>query len=102
MSICIGVVMDPITQINYLKDTTLLLLQAAAEKNWNIIYFEPQGLFLDDSIAKAYGQPLQVFANSEKWYALGETALYTLGDIDALLMRKDPPFDIPFLQSTFF
>jgi glutathione synthase len=101
MSVRLGVVMDPITHINFHKDTTLSLLLSAAEKGWELIYFEPSGLFLDDNIAKGYGKPLQVFANEQQWYALGSESVYILGEIDCLLMRKDPPFDVPFLQSTF-
>ncbi len=101
MSVRLGVVMDPIAHINFLKDTSLSLLLAAADKGWELVYLEPHNLFLDNHIAKAYGQPLQVFNDSEKWHELGEETIYTLGELDVILMRKDPPFDIPFLQSTF-
>ena len=101
MSIRLGVVMDPIAHINPHKDTTLLLLLAAAKKGWELIYFEQDSLFLDNHIAKGYGRALQVFADEQHWYELGDESAYTLGEIDTLLMRKDPPFDIQFLQTTF-
>jgi len=101
MSLQLGVVMDPIAHINPNKDTTLLLLLAAIKKGWNIIYFEPKDLFYDDNIAKGYGRELDVYNNTEHWYDISETKEYVLGDVDVLLMRKDPPFDIPFLQTTF-
>ena len=101
MSIRLGVIMDPIAQINPHKDTTLLLLLAAAKKGWDLIYFEQESLFLDNNIAKGYGKPLQVFNNEQCWHELGQESIYTLGDIDTILMRKDPPFDVQFLQSTF-
>lgn len=101
MPIRLGVVMDPITHINFHKDTSLLLLLAAAKKGWELVYFEHNDLFLDNNIAKGYGRDLQVFNDPQHWCTLGEHTTYTLGDLDALLMRKDPPFDIPFLQSTF-
>lgn len=101
MPIRLGVIMDPISAIKPYKDTTLLLLLAAAKKGWELVYFEQQDLFLDNNIAKGYGRTLQVFADHGHWYELGDEAVYTLGDIDTILMRKDPPFDIPFLQTTF-
>lgn len=101
MPIRLGVVMDPIAHINPHKDTTLLLLLAAAKKGWELIYFEQDSLFLDNHIAKGYGRTLQVFADEQHWYELGNESTYTLGEIDTLLMRKDPPFDIQFLQTTF-
>jgi glutathione synthase len=93
--------MDPIATIKPQKDTTLLLLLAAAKKGWELIYFEPESLFLDNNIAKGYGRTLSVFANEQHWYELGEETVYTLGEIDTILMRKDPPFDVQFLQTTF-
>lgn len=101
MSIRLGVIMDPIAQINPHKDTTLLLLLSAVKKGWDLIYFEQESLFLDNNIAKGYGRPLQVFNNEQCWHELGEETVYTLGDIDTILMRKDPPFDVQFLQTTF-
>lgn len=93
--------MDPIEQINIHKDTTLALLLAAARKGWDLIYFEQKGLFLDGNIAKGYGRPLEVFDDPQHWHQLGEEQSYTLGEISSLLMRKDPPFDIAFLQTTY-
>ncbi|MGS2717910.1 glutathione synthase [Eionea flava] len=101
MSIQLGVIMDPITHINPYKDTTLLLLLAAIKKDWNLVYFEQKNLFFDHNIAKGYGRTLSVFDDNSHWHTLGEESVYTLGDIDVLLMRTDPPFDIPFLQTTF-
>lgn len=101
MPVQLGVVMDPIAHINPYKDTTLLLLLAAIKKDWNLVYFEQKDLFLDNSIAKGYGRTLVVYDNQEHWHDLGDRNIYTLGDLDALLMRTDPPFDIPFLQTTF-
>jgi glutathione synthase len=100
MSLQLGVVMDPIIHINPNKDTTLLLLLAATKKDWNLVYFEQKHLFYDNNIAKGYGRALTVYNSTEHWHDLGEQKEYVLGDIDVLLMRTDPPFDIPFLQTT--
>lgn len=101
MTIRLGVVMDPITHITFYKDTTLALLLAAKAQEWELVYFEQNDLYLDNNIAKGYGQPLDVFDNQDKWYSLDEQQVYTLGELDVLLMRKDPPFDVRFLQTTF-
>ncbi|ODS24551.1 glutathione synthase [Candidatus Endobugula sertula] len=101
MSLRLGVVMDPIAHINYYKDTTLALLLAAKELAWELLYFEQNDLFLNNEVAKGYGRPLKVFANNDQWYNLGAPKAYALGDLDVILMRKDPPFNIQFLQATY-
>jgi len=101
MTLRLGVVMDPITDINTKKDTTLVLLLAAQAMGWELVYFEQCHLFLDNNIAKGYGRPLDVFDDAEKWFELGNETVYVLGELDSLLMRKDPPFDVQFLQTTY-
>lgn len=44
---------------------------------------------------------LTVFDDNDHWYTLGAPTQMPLGDLDIILMRKDPPFDSPFLHSTF-
>ncbi len=101
MSITLGVVMDPISQINFHKDTSLALLLAASSRGWKLVYFEQQHLFLDNNIAKGYGRPLTVNDDESNYFSLGEESEYLLGELDTLLMRKDPPFDVQFLQTTY-
>lgn len=101
MSITLGVVMDPIGQIKAYKDTTLALLLAASKAGWNLRYLEMQDLFLDGNTAMGSMRELEVFDDNEKWFSLGEESIAPLGELDALLMRKDPPFDSAFLHSTY-
>ena len=68
MSIKLGVVMDPIADITYKKDTTLAMLWAAQDRNWSLFYMEPPDLYLDQGVARANMQPLQVFRDPEAWY----------------------------------
>lgn len=101
MSLTIGVVMDPISLINTSKDTTLVLLLAAAKRNWRLEYMEVCDLYLEQGQPKALARSLEVFDNSEKWYELGESRPIELGNLDVLLMRKDPPFDREYIYATY-
>jgi len=101
MQVKLGVVMDPIDQISYKKDTSLALLLAAAERGFELHYMEQADLFLDQGIPKAISRPLKVFADPEKWYQLGDAQTINLGELDVMLMRKDPPFDSEFVYSTY-
>lgn len=101
MPVKIGVVMDPISAIAYKKDTTLALLLAAAERGWELFYMEQADLFLDQGRAMATMSPLKVFADPQKWYERGEASKRPLADLNAILMRKDPPFDSEFIYSSY-
>jgi glutathione synthase len=97
----LAVVMDPIAEIKYAKDSTLAMLLAAAARGWQLTYFEQSDLFLRDGVAYGRGRPLQVFANPEKWFELGESQQVKLGDFDCVFMRKDPPFDAEYIYTTY-
>lgn len=101
MSIKLGVIMDPIENINFVKDTTLGLLLAAKARGYSLTYMQQGDLFLDDGQPKALAQPLQVHADPDHWFDLGAQETINLGDLDVILMRKDPPFDNEFVYSTY-
>lgn len=101
MTYRIGVVMDPIEDLNYQKDSTLALLWAATEQGWELFYMTQGDLYLESGKAKAKASPLKVYKNSEKWFDLGDNEDIPLSQLDAILMRKDPPFDSEFIYSTY-
>ncbi len=97
----LAVVMDPIEGIHFYKDTTLALLLAAQSQGYQLWYAELTDLFTRDGSAYGRLRQLQVAANPDAWYQLGEARDWPLGDIDALLMRKDPPFDNQYIYATY-
>lgn len=101
MTIRLGVVMDPIQHINTKKDSTLAMLQAAQRRGWTLFYFEQSDLYLTGGQAMGSARALQVFSDSANWFTLGERIEMPLGELDVLLMRKDPPFDSEFIYSTY-
>jgi|SRR5690554_142666 len=101
MSHTLGVVMDPIANISYYKDTTLALLLAAQERGWNLVYMEPEDLYLEREVARARGRALKVYDDANHWYDLEPPSDIALGDLDVILMRKDPPFDTDYIYNTY-
>ncbi|MFA7554556.1 MAG: glutathione synthase [Spongiibacteraceae bacterium] len=101
MKIRLGVVMDPIESISLKKDTTIAMLWAASDRGWELHYMRQQDLYLAGSEPRAKARPLQVFRDSDHYHQLGETEDIHLGDLDVILMRKDPPFDNEFIYSTY-
>ena len=102
MSRRIGVVMDPIHQINIKKDTSFALLLAAQARGWSLYYLEQSDLFLQQNRVHGRCRPLTVKDDAAGWFTLGEPVEAPLADsLDVLLMRKDPPFDQEYLYSTY-
>ena len=101
MSGRVGIVMDPIAGISYKKDSSLAMLLAAQDRGWTLFYMEQQDLYLNEGKARARMKPLKVFANPEKWFELDAETDTALSDLDVILMRKDPPFDMEFVYSTY-
>jgi len=99
MSIRLGVVMDPIDRINYKKDATMAMLWAAQDRGWELYYMEQKDLFLCDG-PRAAARKLMVFRDASRWFELESPTDMRLGDLDVILMRKDPPFEKEYLYST--
>ena len=101
MNIHLGIVMDPIEQINFKKDSSLAMLWAAAEKGWQLIYMRQQDLYLTGKEARARARSLKVYKDPVRYYELGAVEDIPLASLDVILMRKDPPFDNEFIYSTY-
>jgi len=101
MSRKIGIVMDPISTITIKKDSSFAMLLAAQAKGWSLFYMEQQDLFLRDGQVSATMKALTVSENAEHWYDLGEAQNRPLAELDAILMRKDPPFDMEYIYSSY-
>jgi len=97
----IGVVMDPIDRITPKKDSSLAMLLEATRRDAEIHYFEQSDLRLLQGDARGRSRRLEVRDTNEAWWTFGETGDTPLGDLDVILMRKDPPFDMEYVYSTY-
>lgn len=102
MSRRLGVLMDPISQINTKKDTSFALLLAAQARGWSLCYMEQADLYLVNGVAHGRCRALTVKDDPKDWYQLGPATEGPLASqLDLLLMRKDPPFDQEYLYNTY-
>lgn len=83
------------------KDTTLALLLAAQQQGFELWYAQLQDLYAQNGSAYGSLRQLQVFQDANQWYQLGERREIPLGNINAILMRKDPPFDNQYIYATY-
>ncbi len=105
LPIKLGVIMDPIGSINLKKDSTLAMLLEARRRGWELYYMEQQDLSLRQNQTWANTRKLTLSADPENagdnWYELAPAENLPLAELDALLMRKDPPFDMDYIFSTY-
>jgi glutathione synthase len=97
----LGVVMDPIESIAAKKDSTLAMLVAAQARGWQIVYFRQQDLEIRNGEAIGRGRRLTVSYDQNAWFEIGDSWHGPLAGLSALLMRKDPPFDMEFIYTTY-
>ncbi|WP_029133375.1 glutathione synthase [Sedimenticola selenatireducens] len=101
MTITLGVVMDPIDSINIKKDSTFAMLLEAQRRGWGVRYMEQQDLYLDNDRACARVRTLLVEENPQEWFRFVGDETIPLDELDVILMRKDPPFDMDYIYSTY-
>jgi len=97
----LGVVMDPIATIKPYKDSTFAMLLAAQARGWSLQYMQLEDLWLTNGQALASMRSLKVIDQNESFFRLGDRRERPLDDLDAVLMRKDPPFDMEYVMSTY-
>ena len=93
--------MDPIEAIKTQKDSTFAMLLEAQRRNWDIRYMEQHDLVLRDDRSYGRMRELQVKDNCKDWYRFGGVETIPLDQVDAILMRKDPPFDMEYVYTTY-
>ena len=101
MSIKIGFVMDPLPSINIKKDSTFAMMLAAQKSSWEIHTIYQPDLFTENEIPRAYSRITHVEDNPDHWFNFHMEQDIDLSSLDVILMRKDPPFDIEYINTTY-
>ncbi len=101
MTIKLGVVMDAISAIHYKKDSTLAMLLEAQRRGYTVFYMEQTDLYVRDGTVMAHMQALQVKADPQNWYQLATPQHLPLAELNVILMRKDPPFNLNYIYTTY-
>jgi len=96
-----GVVMDPISDIKSYKDSSFAMLLEAQRRGHKLYYMEPEDLFAEDGRAFAGMQQLEVRDNATDWFSLTPVGNRPLDELDIVLMRRDPPFNMDYIYATY-
>lgn len=101
MKIRVGVVMDPIEGINVAKDSTFAMLLEMQRRGWGIFCMQQSDIFLQDGQVYAEIHELKVQDRIEDWFTILTTQTLPLHELDVILMRKDPPFNLNYIYTTY-
>ncbi len=93
--------MDPIEAINVSKDSTFAMLLEAQRRAYQIHYIQQSDLFLVNNKVMGLTTQISVQDDKSKWFELHNSVLKNLTDLDVVLMRKDPPFNMEYIYTTF-
>jgi len=93
--------MDPIESITPYKDTTLAMMLAAQARGWTLWYLQQSDLYMRDGKACATRTRVSVADDDDNWFEKYETVDAPLAELDIILMRKDPPFNMDYIYSTY-
>lgn len=97
----IAVIMDPIDSIKIAKDSTFAMLLEAQRRGHRLWYAERQHLSLQQKQAFAQLAELTVQDDAQGWFELGQRTTMPLSNMQVILMRKDPPFDMQYIYDTY-
>ncbi|HEV2532495.1 glutathione synthase [Phenylobacterium sp.] len=102
MPLKVAVQMDPIEGINIEADTTFLMMETAQARGHSLFVYLTETLAMEDGRVFARGRDVTVQRKAGDHARLGEMRRVELSDFDVVLMRQDPPFDMRYIDATFF
>lgn len=97
----LGIVMDPIESIKPWKDSSFAMMLEAQDRGWEIFYMRINDIYLDGDVSRARYQTVKLTDDDEHWYDVMDSGHCRLDSLDAILMRKDPPFDLEYIYCTY-
>ena len=100
MSLKVAIQMDPIDSIDIAGDSTFVLALEAQRRGHSLFYYLPSALSYRDGKVIARAQPLTVRREEGNHFDVGELAMVDLSQMDVVLMRQDPPFDMNYITAT--
>ena len=101
MNLRVAVQMDPLERINIAGDSTFAIMLKAQELGHTLFWYAPEDLSYAEGRLWTMGYPVTVQLVEVGHHSFGEPRLLDLGrDVDVVLMRQDPPFDLGYITAT--
>jgi glutathione synthase len=91
---------DPLSSFKIYKDSTFAMMSEAAKRGHEVYAFQQRHMALRDGIVSAYVARIHLTGDSTNWYTADEAADVRLSEFDAIIERKDPPFNMEYVYGT--
>jgi glutathione synthase len=93
-------IIDPLASLKAYKDSTVAMMREAQSRSHAVHVCEQGSLALSGGVVSATTTQLTLLADDKDWYRAASPESRTLASFDATVMRKDPPFDLEYVAST--
>ena len=97
----LAIILDPLESIKTYKDSTYAVMRAAHARGHELYVMEQHEMVLRDDAVTGFARKLDLVDDALHWYTLEAPAWHRLSDFNVTLMRKDPPFDMEYIYSTY-
>jgi glutathione synthase len=91
---------DPLSGFKIHKDSTFAMMREAARRGHAIYAFEQRDMALEDGVVSADVARITLTGDADDWYGVEQQAGMRLAEFDAIIERKDPPFDMEYVYGT--
>ena len=92
---------DPISSFKIYKDSTFAMMREAARRGHEIYAFQQRDMALEDGVVTAEVARIHLTGEQDPWYRADEAHDIRLSSLDAIIERKDPPFDMEYVYGTY-
>ena len=99
--IILAVLMDDISSIKPIKDSSFAMMLEAQKRGWEIYTFDSPDMFYEDGKVVANARKTFVRDSEIDWYECDDEEVLPLNKTDVVFMRKDPPFDMDYIYATY-
>src|SRR6185295_17249672 len=94
-------VLDPLDEIKIYKDSSYAMMEEAFRRGHELSVLHQEDILCRTGAVNGFAVGIKLTGDKAAWYTLGERREVALSAFDALLMRKDPPFDMEYVYSTY-
>ncbi|MDB5959086.1 MAG: glutathione synthase, partial [Massilia sp.] len=91
---------DPLSSFKTYKDSTFAMMREAASRGHTLYAFEQRHMALENGIVSAEVVEITLTGDADDWYTVVAEASMQLNEFDAIIERKDPPFDMEYVYLT--